>query len=253
MLNEPYLKNESIFQTYELEVRDAHSNISTLSFDVRKNGVAVKQVVTGQQMVQGKQQLYEEGGIQFNFPADAFYDAFHLNIVTSNPRASNEISKAYQVVPSSVPVNNYFNLKIKPSNTLGSMDTGRVVVRRVYKSTTDSKKAVYTKEGFVASFRDFGEFQLLQDLEAPTIISNVSNGAALKAGSQITITVSDNLKSIRSFDARVDGRWIMFVPHGNQYVYKVDDHFPKSEHLLSVVVYDEAGNFSRLTIQLIKK
>ena len=203
-------------------------------------------------MVIGKQQFYEEGGVQFNFPADAFYDSFHMYVVTSNPTNVNEISKAYQVVPSSVPVNNSFTLKIKPSLPLGNIDTGRVVVRRTYKSSVDIKKASYSKEGFTVSFRDFGEFQLLQDLEAPTIISSVSNGASIKTGTQINFTVSDNLKSIRSFDARVDGKWIMFYPRGNQYVYKVDEHFPKGEHLLSVVVYDEAGNSSRISKQVIK-
>jgi hypothetical protein len=175
-----------------------------------------------------------------------------MYVVASNPTNVNEISKAYQVVPSSVPVNNYFTLKIKPSLPLGNIDTGRVVVRRTYKSSVDIKKASYSKEGFTVSFRDFGEFQLLQDLEAPTIISSVSNGASIKTGTQINFTVSDNLKSIRSFDARVDGKWIMFYPRGNQYVYKVDEHFPKGEHLLSVVVYDEAGNSSRISKQLIK-
>ncbi|MEY2587223.1 MAG: hypothetical protein RLY11_1072 [Bacteroidota bacterium] len=251
-INKPYLQNETIFQGYELEVTDAHFNVSSLSFDIRKNGLVSKQVVTGQQMVIGKQQFYEEGGVQFNFPADAFYDSFHMYVVASNPTNVNEISKAYQVVPSSVPVNNYFTLKIKPSLPLGNIDTGRVVVRRTYKSSVDIKKASYSKEGFTVSFRDFGEFQLLQDLEAPTIISSVSNGASIKTGTQINFTVSDNLKSIRSFDARVDGKWIMFYPRGNQYVYKVDEHFPKGEHLLSVVVYDEAGNSSRISKQLIK-
>jgi hypothetical protein len=34
----------------------------------------------------------------------------------------------------------------------------------------------------------------------------------------------------------------MFKPTGMQHTYRVDDHLPTGEHLLTAVVVDEAGN-----------
>jgi hypothetical protein len=71
---------------------------------------------------------------------------------------------------------------------------------------------------------------------------NLQKGALVKSETLISITVSDNNKSIKSFEARCNGKWLMFKPTGTRYQYQVDDHLPIGEHLLTAVVVDEAGN-----------
>jgi hypothetical protein len=93
-------------------------------------------------------------------------------------------------------------------------------------------------------FRELGTFQLIEDLVSPVVQFNLQKGSSVKKGSLISIAVSDNNKSISSFEARSDGKWLMFKPTGMRYQYQVDDHLPVGEHLLKVVVVDEAGNKS---------
>lgn len=130
------------------------------------------------------------------------------------------------------------------------MDTSRMVIKKSVRGKDEIKKAIYGKNGFTASFKELGSFQLLEDLEPPSISMNISNGAQVKSGDQLVCNVSDNFKSIRSFEARVDGKWLMFKPRGNLYSYRIDEHFPVGEHFLTVIVFDEAGNRTNLKIQV---
>lgn len=246
--NKPYLINNTHLQEYQIDVADANENISKVSFEIQKTGSAEEKKITGQTIMIGKRNVFESGNIKFEFPSDGFYDSFHMNIVSFSPSHSTQKSNAYQVEPIFIPVNNFFHVSIQP--TTSKIDTGRVVIKKSLRGKEEIKKAIYGKDGFTASFREFGSFQLLEDIEPPVVSLNVSNGMQIKKGDLLVYSVSDNLKSIRSFEARVDGKWLMFKPKGNGFAYRVDEHFPIGEHFLTAVVFDEAGNRTSLTIQV---
>jgi hypothetical protein len=153
-----------------------------------------------------------------------------------------ELSSVYQALPADIPVQSYFTARLKPNRNILLVNKDRVVIKRTYKAKTDIKKAVEERGWYAAQFRDFGYFQLLEDLQPPSISSSLQSGGTVRTGSRIVFDVADNNKVIRDFKASVDGQWLMFQPSGNRFAYTVDEHFPLGEHKLSVVVYDEAGN-----------
>ena len=244
----PYLNNSNQFQAYQIDVSDANDNHSTVIFELRKHGVSTNPSVQGQAMKWGVKNTFMNGDIRFEFPADAFYDAFHMQVTSTPSNQSFQKSTVYQVHPLYVPLNNYFQVSIKPNGI--KLDSSRMVIKKSIKGRDEIKKAVSVKDGYVASFREFGSFELLEDLQPPVVSLNVSNGAEVKNGSLLVFSVSDNLKAIKSFEARVDGKWLMFKPTGYNYTYKVDEHFPLGEHFLTAVVSDEAGNRTSISVQI---
>jgi hypothetical protein len=137
-------------------------------------------------------------------------------------------------------VNSSFRVSIQP--TQADLDTSKLLISKTIKNKTEIKKAQYDGFGFSALFKELGAFQLIEDRSSPVVQFNLQKGASVKKGALISITVSDNNKSIRSFEARCDGKWLMFKPVGMRYQYQVDEHLPIGEHLLTAVVVDEAGN-----------
>lgn len=246
--NMPYLINTNQFQQYKIDVADAHENYSKVSFEIKKGGTALKKKYAGQAISINKINVLDTSNITFTFPSDAFYDAFHMEVKSFPPNLSFQKSFRYQVQPTSIPVNTPFQVTIKPS--VGKFDTVGMVIQKNTKDRVEIKKAFYRKDGFTASFRELGSFQLLQDLEAPILTLNIGNGTPLKDGDQLVYSVSDNLKTIKSFEARVDGTWLLFKPKGNNFVYRIDEHFPLGEHFLKAIVLDEAGNQTSSTIQV---
>jgi hypothetical protein len=118
----------------------------------------------------------------------------------------------------------------------------RVVIRNKAGSRTFVKKARYNGGWFHAGFRQFGTYQLLVDEEPPVIPAVPLN---LSRSSRIAITPTDNLATIKSFRAELDGQWLRFSnDKGRSWIYYFDEYFPRGSHELKITVEDEAGNVS---------
>jgi hypothetical protein len=238
-----HIRVSSTPEAYSIKVTDAYGNSSYVEFRVsRKAGERQAIGFKGEYMEPNVFNVYEDENIQFVFKEDAFYDAFHFSLQSFYANSAAELSSVYQSLPADIPVQSYFTTRIKPNRNNLLVNKDRVVMKRTYKAKTEIKKAVEEKGWYAAQFRDFGFFQLLEDLQPPTLSSSLQSGATVRTGSRIIFDVADNNKVIREFRGTVDGQWLMFQPSGSHFVYTVDEHFPLGEHKLSVVVYDEAGN-----------
>jgi hypothetical protein len=230
-------------QDCEIEVLDAYENKSTVKFSIkRKSGTAPFVQKNGQLMKAGEVNIFEDDHIQFVFQEDAFYDDFHFSLESIYASAAHDASSVFQTLPADIPVQSYFKVRIKPSKDVDLLNTDRLVVKRSFRGKTEIKKAIKEIDGFSASFRDFGYFQLLHDIQPPQVSTHLHQGAKLTKGSRIHFDVIDDLKVIKEFKVTVDGQYLLFKPSGIRYSYVVDEHFPKGEHKLSVLVMDEAGN-----------
>ena len=230
---------------YSIVVSDIFENASTAVFNLKRViGKEFKQPITENRMQPGAINFYEDELVRFVFPENAFYDAFNFSykVAASLDRAA--VSFQVQTLPENIPVQDYFNISIKPDRASVLLNPDRIVMKRIGRGRMEVKKAIPEKDFFSAQFRDFGSFQLIQDLIPPTIVANVFNGKTVSGSTRITIQVSDNNSIIKDFKAFLDDKWILFYPAGNQYHYYPEEHFPPGEHKLSVVVYDEAGNLA---------
>jgi hypothetical protein len=238
-----HIRVSSAPEVYSIKVTDAYGNSSYVEFKVvRKPGERAANVFPGELMEPNALNVYEDENIQFVFKEDAFYDAFHFSVQSFYANSAAELSSVHQSLPADIPVQSYFTTRLKPNRNNLLVNKDRVVMKRTYKAKTEIKKAVEEKGWYAAQFRDFGYFQLLEDLQPPTLSSSLQSGATVRTGSRIVFDVADNNKIIKAFNGSVDGQWLMFQPSGNRFAYTVDEHFPVGEHKLSVVVYDEAGN-----------
>jgi hypothetical protein len=95
-----------------------------------------------------------------------------------------------------------------------------------------------------ARFREFGEFQLVEDNVAPVIIPlERLEGADLSKAARIAFSVKDDLGAVRKFRAELDGAWLCCTnDKGLAYIYKFDQHCPPGRHTLKISVEDMAGN-----------
>jgi hypothetical protein len=238
-----YFTITEIEKEAEVEVLDAYENKSIVQFAIRrKSGNSPAMMRLGQLMKAGEVNVYDEENIQFVFNEEAFYDDFHFSLQSTYAAAAHDASPVYQTLPSDIPVQNYFKVRIKPSKDVDLLNPDRLVLKRSYRGKTEIKKATREKDGFSASFRDFGFFQLMHDIQPPQVSTHLHDGARLRTGSSIHFDVLDDLRVIKEFRVTVDGQWLMFKPSGVRYSYVVDEHFPMGEHILSVLVIDEAGN-----------
>lgn len=231
-------------EVFDLEVSDAHGNVSKVVFEVQQKpaSVSVPMAHSTSRIIPNQYNIVEETDVQFVFNDSAFYDAFNFELRSFYNTGAAELSSVFQALPENIPVNNFFSIRLRPNRNLGLINQERVVIKRNFRGKTEYKKATLEKGWFVAKFRDLGFFQLMEDLEPPTIRTSFSDRHLVKTGSRIIVEVADNTNTIGGFVGKAGNQWLMFQPLGNRFVYTVDEHLPIGEHKLSVVVYDESGN-----------
>ena len=111
-------------------------------------------------------------------------------------------------------------------------------------SKKEVQKVAWQNGWASAKFRDFGNFQLVMDEEAPQIVplGHYDHGN-LSHAYQVSFTVKDNLEVFKNFRAELDGKWLCFSnDKGRIFTYRFDEHCLPGPHKLKIHVEDEAGN-----------
>ena len=134
-----------------------------------------------------------------------------------------------------------------------------MVMRRFANGKDDYSKAEPVKNKnenswFRASFREFGNFQLMVDTVAPTIKPiNLKNGMNCSKLKRIVFVIIDNTEKIKTFSATLDGNWLRFSnDKGRTFIYDFDEMCPVGEHVLKISAEDQVGNVAQKIFRFIR-
>ncbi|WP_462253040.1 M23 family metallopeptidase [Ferruginibacter sp.] len=230
----------------KIEVKDANGNTSFLKFDVKRGpGVAEKiKKETSPFLNQtffhpGFINLFENNTISFYLPENALYDSIRFRYNEIIPQEGNTI---YQLHNTSVPVQVYFPIKIKASSPLPD----KMVMHRFANNKDDYAEAEFENGWYKASFREFGNFQLMIDTIPPKIVPiGVRAGMNAAKLNRLAFVITDNTEEIKKFTATLDGNWLRFSnDKGKTFIYTFDEMCPPGEHELKITVEDQVGNVS---------
>ncbi|MBK7764347.1 MAG: M23 family metallopeptidase [Bacteroidetes bacterium] len=232
-------------------------------FDTKRNTSAIEFWVQGQKrklisnpknnFVAGKKNNFSNQYIEFNLKEDALYD--DINFVSKTSEIDDEYSQLYEVHEAYVPVHSYFDLKLKPKQTIPAQFKEKMAMLRLpyTKEGSSNAKAARCKGAWViANVRDFGTYKLVVDTVAPNIQSTINDNDTITSMKTITFTIQDNYTSIAKCEALVDGKWLRLVQKGDTFYYEMDEHFPIGKHQFDIVATDENKNTRRLKYTLIK-
>ena len=122
--------------------------------------------------------------------------------------------------------------------------TSRIVMVRTNGGQKEVQRVEWNDGWASARFREFGDFQLVEDNVAPVITPlERLEGAELSKAARIAFSVKDDLGAVRRWRAELDGAWLCFTnDKGLAWIYKFDQHCPPGPHTLRVSVEDMAGN-----------
>ncbi|WP_162852461.1 M23 family metallopeptidase [Dinghuibacter silviterrae] len=234
-----------------IEVKDAAGNTSVAAFTLRREGPAPVND-QGDLFLPNQVNVFENDEFLLYLPEHALYDAVrpvfqNLGSTAAEP-GSVPLSPVYSVLASSIPVEDSFTVSIRPPATLPDQETGKYVIFETGARAHHVSRVTWSKGWASARLKDLGEFRLLRDDTPPEIRPlGWTDGAQLSRRGVLSVAVKDNLGSVNGFRAELDGKWLMFSYKGDVYTYHFDAHFPPGEHVLTLSVYDEAGNLTRRT------
>ncbi len=239
------IEDDSIHKI-KIEVKDANGNTSLLKFDVQRGaGVAAKikketpPYLNTTFFHPGFINLFENDNISFYLPENALYDSIRFRYNEIIPAQGYPI---YQLHNTAVPVQVYFPIKIKALSSL----PGKMVMHRFVNNKDDYAKAEFENGWYKASFREFGNFQLMVDSVPPKIVPvGVRDGMNAAKLSRLAFIITDNTEEIKKFTATLDGNWLRFSnDKGKTFIYTFDEMCPPGDHELKIIAEDQVGNIS---------
>ncbi|MFL5787568.1 MAG: M23 family metallopeptidase [Flavisolibacter sp.] len=235
-----------------IEVRDAYGNLSTIRINIQYDAALNKtKVPAGEKFIPNNVNIADRNGFELYTTENSIYDTVITSYTTAEDHSPNSISSLHTFLDASIPVHDEITVRIKPDDSIEQGNGQKMVIRNISGKKIDIQRAVWNRGWLSAKFRQFGSFQAIVDNEPPTVNApGAGEVIDLSRLSRLVFVPKDNLNSIRSFRAELDGNWLRFSnDKGHSWIYNFDEHFLPGEHELKVTIEDEAGN---ITVKLWK-
>ena len=236
-----------------IAVMDAYKNTSIVTCKVRYNGnPAPKPQGKGKMFYPFMLDGQEMKDCEFFIGERCLYDSVHIAYARNVSQLPQVVSAIHTIGATYIPLHEPFLVRIRATDSLP--DTARVhVVMQWFDGAKKYVLPVSWKDGWAsAQFRDLGSFQLVMDREAPVIRPvGFSDSADLSHASHIAFTVKDNLGSLKTVRATLDGQWLRFSNDKNgPFIYVFDEKWPPGIHELVIRAEDQAGNITTHSFRL---
>ncbi|MFT6850645.1 MAG: murein DD-endopeptidase MepM/ murein hydrolase activator NlpD [Sphingobacteriales bacterium] len=235
-------------------VRDVYGNTSTLDFDIvgtdsyQITSKSSNKVVKSFQVNEAND--YRDSAFYVTFPSNAFYTpiSFEYEMRKGLPGYYSDIHKVHN---SCTPVQNYYNIWIKPKNYLKEKENKLCIV-----TTTKSYVGGYFDDGYVKGrARGFASYQVWIDTIPPTIRPlNIYENKSVRGVPYVKFQINDNLSGVSKYDAYIDGKWVLLEYDSK---YRLLKHYfdketlTRGKHELKIVLEDGKNNKTNYRVNFI--
>ena len=238
-----HLKDNSPHQVV-IEVKDANDNTSRVQFSLQYDESLRKTypVKNGDRFLPNNVDIFESPNFELYTTERSIYDTIAVDYTESGNGAANSVSSLFKFFGSTIPCHDSVSVRIKPTEIISSEWKDRIVIKNVCGERTYVEKGHWHNGWYSAKFRQFGTYQAFIDREPPTVNTPPAN---LSKASRIVFVPRDNFNTITNFRAELDGNWLRFSnDKGKVWIYNFDEHFPRGQHELKVIIEDAAGNMT---------
>ncbi len=236
-------------------VKDINGNNTIVNFVVQLNSLLFNyNYPSNAQPIMPDQEKEIDGQtVEIDFSKNSFYDAVPFVLTESDTIVRNSASAFIRLHDYTVPVHDFFSIKIKTTLPPADPLKDRVVMQLL--SGTDKKtiKGIWNGDWMTGAFNRLGNIQLYIDTVPPTLIQiGWKNGSVLTKAKTLVVQCKDDMDEVDSFKAELDGKWLLFAVKKDRFIYTFDEKCSKGLHNLTATVSDIAGNVTKQTFTFIR-
>ena len=234
--NEPHL--------LVIEVKDATGNTSKIQFTIQYDERLRRSYTASgeQRFLPNNVNIFERDHFELFTTERTVYDTITVAFNEAEKNATDAVSNLFTFFSSAIPSHDSITVRIKTTENIPAEWRDKIIIKNISGTRTFISKARWQNGWYSAKFRQFGSYQAFIDNEPPTINSPLTN---LSKATRIIFTPKDNFNVIKNFRVELNGKWLRFTnDKGRTWIYTFDEHFPRGNHELNVIVEDEAGNIT---------
>ena len=230
-----------------IKIYDFHENVTDVTIPIAYNGaeatVKLQETVTDYFVVANRENIYQKENITVTIPKNTFVDDFYLDfdVANNNLKLHKKTVPAYQNILLEFDMQNEIDKGIDLKKSFIALVEGNSITHL----TTQTKGSKLT-----ARTKTLGKYQILTDTVKPRIFGlSFKENDNLDLVDSFTAYISDDLSGIKSYNAYLNGKWILMA-----YDYKTkslihyfsDNVFEDGKNLLKIIVTDKTGNTTNL-------
>lgn len=246
-----YTFNEERDYTIRYEVIDDFGNTDEISFVVtgKKSTLAQQCSVEESQLIKcGEGVFFDKGTFGMHFPPNALYtDVEHKFRCDTSSRFCSPI---YSIGDAQTPLHTMSDVSIKiEHDTLPDPDKYYITKVNENNLPTYAVGGKYINGVMVGKTNTFGRFAVAIDKTPPSIAPVHTN--KLRNIPYIRLKIYDGQSGIDSYDAYIDGKWVLFEydAKSRNLTYWIDNREIEQNktHLFELIVKDRCGNVAKFT------
>ena len=228
----------------QIEIADLEGNSLYLTIPVEGKSQEIQiekdDTQTENFLIANKPNNYKLGNTSVFFPANTFYDDFHIDLAHQQD--------TIRIHNNTVPAHRRFTVTFDVAAHNTEMRNKLFIARLDNKGKPNYMSTYKRGSTFSAKTRHLGTYTLAQDTIAPKIrAKNFKNNQWLTNYRYLSLQISDDLSGIDTYEATLNGEWILmeYEPKLKTLTYNFDDKIlDKKQCELKVVVTDNVGNTS---------
>lgn len=237
--------NDNALHDIEYVVKDIAGNTSTLKLKV-KSSPAKEQLqpanVNATLFHYDKQNEFSNDKVKVTVPVGNLYDDLYFTYSTL-PGKKGMYSAIHRIHNRFTPINDTYQLWIKPDSIIGAMVNKAVIV-----NTNGLCEGGIYEDGYIkANAHDFGDFYIKLDTVPPVIRPlNIKEGANMAKMQRIALRIGDGISGVKTYSGKIDGKWILMEWDYKTRVlsYKFDGSITPGKHIFELTVTDNKDNIA---------
>ncbi len=232
------------------EISDFEGNTSTLSFQVKAEGIPLRQntaqlkTPTVKFFDHKQKNTFITDDLLVSLPRGILYEDLYFQY-RKEAAKKNTITPIYWLHNHYTPLHSYMNVSIKVPNLNDAQKKQALIASTVDGRSLYPEGGTWQGDNISVKTRSFGGYTVVLDTVPPSIRPiNIYPGANMKNKWSISVKINDRLSGVDSYRAEVDGKWILmeYDAKNDILVHYFDDRVEAGEHEFKLVVKDGVGN-----------
>ena len=235
-------------------VKDTDGNTSTLAFSFSSDSTQVlsKQKEYSRLFLYSQENKFTQNNATVLIAKNSLYTDIDFSYAVFE--AQDEfVSKIHSIHNSETPIHSAFSIGINLKNISEEFKPKTQVCRIDSKGAISCLSSSWKGDTLLAKSKVFGNFSAIIDTVKPELKIK-SFVYDLSKASSFSFTVTDALSGLNSYDAYVDGKWLLleYDPKNDCLTHFFDGKITSGVHFVEIVVTDNVKNENRLRLEFVR-
>lgn len=254
--------NDTLLHKVRIVLYDDNENKTVLTFNIKKknepnpNTINLLNPEQHRPVQWDSSFVYENENLKVFIPEKSLYSNI-LFTCTNNKATKGLYAPIYDIGKPTIPLQKRMTISIKADSVPDRLKPKAIIVRKGKNNKFGSVGGTWDENNtYISSnVNEFGSYSIMVDTIAPKATVKFKKGADLKIQKTLTVTISDNLSGIATYNGYIDGKWALFDYDAKtrSLTYKFDaTHIKKgTKHTLKMVVEDACKNSTTLNTEFV--